>query len=177
MAQSIPLVEFGLDPLTALTFLLLSSGQRDCKAIDNLSRISLVANRVRRLATRGARALGATHIAADRKQLRLERHTYKRHGSPWRAAPESDIAYATAGPYPSRNPPAMARVRAYRPTGCGYNPKRGRPGTGRRASVGPAGGRASSRGAGGGSGSSGSSSRRPTGQQRARSHQHPRRGC
>ena len=52
--------------------------------------------------------MGATHIAADRKQLRLERHTYKRHGSPWRAAPESDIAYATAGPYPSRNPPAMA---------------------------------------------------------------------
>ena len=133
--------------------------------------------RARRLATRGARALGATHIAADRKQLRLERHTYKRHGSPWRAAPESDIAYATAGPYPSRNPPAMARVRAYRPTGCGYNPKRGRPGTGRRGSVGPAGGRASSRGAGGGSGSGGGSSRRPTGQQRARSHQHPRRGC
>ena len=40
--HSIPLVEFGLDPLTALTFLLLTSGQRWIRPIENLSRISLV---------------------------------------------------------------------------------------------------------------------------------------
>ena len=95
-------------------------------------------------------------------------HTYKRHGSPWRAAPESDIAYtqqqghihlATLQQWPGYGD---------RPTGCGYNPKRGRPGTGRRASEGPAGGRASSGGGGGGSGSGGSSRRRLAGKQRAR---------
>ena len=42
--------------------------------------------RARRLAMPGESALRATHIAADRKQIPLERHTYKRHGSPWQAA-------------------------------------------------------------------------------------------
>ena len=42
MAQSIPLVEFGLDPLIDLNFLKLSFVQRWKRAIDNLSQISLV---------------------------------------------------------------------------------------------------------------------------------------
>ena len=42
MAQSIPLVEFGLDPLTDLNFLKLSFGQRPRKGIPNHSRTSLV---------------------------------------------------------------------------------------------------------------------------------------
>ena len=42
MAQSIPLVEFGLDPLTDLNFLKVSFGQRWIRPIENLSRTSLV---------------------------------------------------------------------------------------------------------------------------------------
>ena len=41
MAQSIPLVDFGLDPLIDLNFHLWGSGQRWKRAIDNLSQISL----------------------------------------------------------------------------------------------------------------------------------------
>ena len=42
MAQSIPLVEFGLDPLIDLNFLKLSFVQRWITPIENLSRTSLV---------------------------------------------------------------------------------------------------------------------------------------
>ena len=42
MAQSIPLVEFALDPLTDLNFLKVSFGQRWIKANLNLSRTSPV---------------------------------------------------------------------------------------------------------------------------------------